>query len=383
MGWSASEQVLTYPFTKLKAGSRGDLENAVSRTCTSQADLFANGTINKWAKYKPVVRPNVSYADQLDSNHQWKSTADWWKGQDGQCGLTFTTFNSLYTGNNPFATGSFLQKLRDWTTDMPWGYTRPSGSSSQPLRAFDFIQYYAAAPKPVTGIYDNLRLYGGGKLTVQLDETRAANDLGIQLDDLIIGNSATSGWYVGILIYKSTSLYSFAFSTNTLGNGADTVEFTGMGNFAGAATIVPFISSVRANQGTNPNAGTFLSCDVAPQSVTIAAESTGVQMTIDAQFKYSLPGPVKYNIRIINNSGSTITVSNMVIALYDGDPSSGGVRVEYKPTIATFSMSNEGTHDETGTFNNQNYDSTKTYYVVVSSSRPEVNGKAAVEPHRG
>ena len=370
MGWDATEQVLTYPFTKLKAGSRGDLENAVIRTCTSQADLFANGTINKWAKYKPVVRPNVSYADQLDSNHQWKTTADWWKGQDGQCGLTFTT----YTGLGSPSSGFFAQLLAG---NLAWGYTRPSGSSSQPLRAFDFIQYYAAAPKPVTGIYDNLRLYGGGKLTVRLDETRAANDLGIQLDDLTISNSPVSGWYAGILIWKSNSQYTFAFSTNTLGNGADTVEFTNMTSYAGSVKIVPFIASKRANQGVDPGAGIYLSCDVAPQSVSIASEVVAVQMTIDAQWKDALHVRVGYEVNIINNTTSAVAVNNLVIALYDG---SQNINTR---SIGNVSIPAQSNQPYSGVFVVQAYDSTKTYSLVVSSSRTEVNGSQVVDEYRG
>lgn len=369
MGWSATEQVLTYPFTKLKAGSRGDLENAVSRTCTSQADLFANGTINKWAKYKPVVRPNVSYADQLDSNHQWKSTADWWKGQNGQCGLTFTTYTALGSPSSGF----FAQLLAG---SLSWGYTRPSGSSSQPLRAFDFIQYYAAAPKPVTGVYDNLRLYGGGKLTVQVDSTRAANDLGIQLDDLTISSSAVSGWYAGILIWKSNIQYTFAFTTTTLGNGIGNVEFTNMTSYSGSVKVVPFIASKRANQGVDPGAGIYLSCDVAPQTVSIAAEVVAVQMTIDAQWKESLHGRAGYEVNIINNTTSAVAVNNLVIKLNDGTQDIG------TRSIGNVSIPAQSNQSYSGWFSVQNYDSSKTYRIVVTSSRTEVNGSAVVEEAR-
>ena len=339
--------------------------------------------INKWAKYKPVKQSGLDFASQRNSDFTWKSTANWWKAHNGQCGMSFTTFSQLYVSNDPFNVNSFLRKLKDG--DLQWTYEAPTGGINQyPFRMFDFLQYDHNAPKPVSGVYDNLQLYDNGKLTVQLDESRAGESLGIQLSDLVINNASTDNWYVGMLIYKNDNLFQFAFSTQTIGNGGNSVEFTGMTNFAGQVTIVPFLSSVRSDQGTDPGAGTFLSCDVAPQTVTIRAEQQNiVTMTIDAQWKYALPGPVSYDVRIINNSGATISVANMVIALYDGDPDNGGVRVEYKPTIETFNMSNGTVHDESGTFNNQNYDPTKTYYVVVSSSRSEVNGKKDVEQFRG
>lgn len=345
-------------------------------------DSFNNPLVNKWAKYKPVKQSGLGFPNQLNSDFTWKTTADWWKGYNGQCGMTFTTYNSLGT-NNMSSSSSFFHELL--AGNLSWGYERPTGGINQyPFRFLDFNYYSHNAPKPVTGVYDNLQVYGGGKLTVQLDESRAQESLGIQLSDLVISNSAVSGWYVGVLIWMSNSQFTFAFSQNTLGgNGGLDVEFTNMTSYGGhTATIVPFLSSVRSNQGVDPGAGIFLSCDVAPQTVNIRAEVTSVTMTIDAQWRWVLPGPVHYDIRIINNSGATVSVSNMVIALYDGDPSDGGVRVEYKPTIATFNISNGDFHDEIGNFVNQYYDSTKTYYVVVSSSRTEVNGKKEVEASR-
>ena len=132
MGWNSSTQILTYPFTKLKASGLGDLESALGRTSTSQVDLFANAPVNKWAKYKAVKMTGVSYADQLDANHEWKSSANWWKGYNGQCGLSFTTYTALGTPGS-----GFLAQLL--AGNLAWGYDRPAGGT-YPLRAFDFIQ---------------------------------------------------------------------------------------------------------------------------------------------------------------------------------------------------------------------------------------------------
>ena len=95
--------------------------------------------------------------------------------------------------------------------------------------------------------------------------TRAQEDLGIQFDDLTIGQTPVSGFYFGVLIYMSSSVgnYAFAFSGETIGNGGTYVQFTNMNTFGGRdVTIVPFLSSVTANQNTSPGSGVFLSCDV-------------------------------------------------------------------------------------------------------------------------
>lgn len=335
------------------------------------------GRINKWAKYKPVRQSGLDFASQRNADFTWKATANWWKAHNGQCGMAFTTFSQLYVSSDPFNANSFLRKLKDG--ELQWTYEAPTGGINQyPFRMFDFLQYDHNAPKPVSGVYDNLQLYDNGKLTVQLDESRAGESLGIQLSDLVINNASTDNWYVGMLIYKNDNLYQFAFSTQTIGNGGNSVEFTGMGDFAGQVTIVPFLSSVRSNQGTDPGNGTFLSCDVAPQTVTIRAEQQNiVSMTIDAQWKYALPGPVRYEIRIINNTGNQVSIGNMVVALYDG---SQNVDTD---TIANFSIPNGDFHDVTGVLMADPYDATKTYKVIVSSNRQEVNGEATVEPFRG
>ncbi len=68
---------------------------------TNHADVgwvCSRGTlINKWAKYKPVILPNVidstviNGVQQLNtSTKQWLSTATWWRGTDGKCGLNAT-----------------------------------------------------------------------------------------------------------------------------------------------------------------------------------------------------------------------------------------------------------------------------------------------------
>ncbi len=371
--------VIEYPFTKIGSGHLGDVETALGRTCKSHVqlvrDIDGNGNrvnvINKWAKYKPVAYNGLT-GSQLDSTtHKWKSNANWWKGADGQCGMTFTTYTALGTPSS-----GFLAQLL--AGNLGWGYTPPSGASTQPLRAFDFIQYLHTAPKPVTGIPDTLRLYGGGKLHIQLDETRAQDNLGIQLSDLTIGGVSTSAWYAGILIWYSNSQYSFAFSTGTLNGGDLSVDFTNMTSYGGKSVkIVPFIASKRANQGTDPGAGVYLSCDVAPQTLTIAAEVVSVQLTINAQWMEALHARVHYDVNIINNTTSAVAVNNLVIALHDG---SQNINTR---NVGNISIPAQNHTEYSGNFMVQNYDSSKTYTIKVSSSRSEVNGSAPVEEPRG
>lgn len=358
-----------------------DMRQILGVSGNTLGQIVGVAPINKWAKYKPIKRSGLHFTDQLNADFTWKSTADWWKNTDGRCGLTFTTYNNIGSPSSGF--------LHDLITTSPswalaWGYEKPTGGiNSYPFRWRDFNYYWHAAQKPVTGVFDNLRLVSNGNntynLTVQLDETRAQDSLGLQLSDLKINNSSVSGWYVGILIYKSSSLYSFAFSTNTIGSNGDlSVSFpTLSASFAGNATIVPFLASKRANQDINPGSGTYLSCDVEPASVTIQAPTANYELSIYAQFGMGYDF-VKYEVNIINNTGSALAVNNLHIKLYDGsqnlyDRNVGNVTVpahdslQYKSSRSEWSI---------------NYDSTKTYKVIVSSSVSAINGEAVVDEPR-
>lgn len=363
-----------------------DMRQILGVSGNTLGQIVGVAPINKWAKYKPIKIAGLHFSSQLNSDFTWKTKAQiqalgqtpWWEGGNGQCGLTFTTFNSLYTSNNPFGTNSFLRKLKDG--DLAWGYEKPTGGiSSYPFRWRDFNYYYHAAPKPVIGVGDTLRLSGNGSLTIQLDENRGdANS--IQLSDLTISNSAVSGWYVGILIYKSDSQYTFAFSTSTIGSNGDlTVSFTNMSAYGGqSVTIVPFLSSVRANQGVNPGNGTFLSCDVAPQTATImAAVQNDVAIDIDAYWRDSFHVRAHYDVKLTNGLGTSATIASLRIGLYEDN-----VEIDYT-TVSTFTLAANGEYPKSGTLtlNNTTYDANKTYTIKVtftangaSKSKSEVIG---------
>lgn len=359
-----SNGILHLPFTKIAANGQGDLQVALGSAIMSQAQLFASQNVNKWAKFKPIKQPNFSYADQMDANQDWLPTATWWKGMDGQCGLTFTTYDSL---------SSFFPAL---LAGLPWGYDRPVAGGSYPLRTYDFNQYYMYAPKPVTGVYNNLQLYNGGQLTVQLDESRGSA-LTVQLSDLTIYGSPVGGWYVGILIYKSASQYTFAFSTNTIGGVGDlNVEFSGMTSYAGSVTVVPFLSSVRSNQGIDPGAGVFLSCDVLPRTANIEPEVQSVVTTINAQWRDSFYVRVGYDVNILNNTYSNFTVNNLLIALYDGYQNIN------TRSIGTATIPARDHTEYSGVFIVDNYDPNKTYTLVVTSDSQYVTGSKVVDAPR-
>lgn len=104
----------------------------------------SNQMINKFAKYKPVRLQNVidstviNGVQQLNtSTKQWLSTANWWRGDDGKCGLNVNVYDTEYKLTQGF--------------ESDWGYLPPRGNSvtpKEPYRLIDFNYYNHNAQMP-------------------------------------------------------------------------------------------------------------------------------------------------------------------------------------------------------------------------------------------
>lgn len=104
----------------------------------------SNQMINKFAKYKPVRLQNVidstviNGVQQLNtSTKQWLSTANWWRGDDGKCGLNINVYDTEYKLTQGF--------------ESDWGYLPPRGNSvtpKEPYRLIDFNYYNHKAQMP-------------------------------------------------------------------------------------------------------------------------------------------------------------------------------------------------------------------------------------------
>jgi hypothetical protein len=106
-----------------------DIRNAVGHSSGDLDTLISSGTINKWAKYKPVRRQGTEFQNQWDSSaRKWKNTATWWKC-DGLCGMTTqvsTEFGSITNSS------SWAYKLINGL--LGWAYQKPQGGSNSPYR---------------------------------------------------------------------------------------------------------------------------------------------------------------------------------------------------------------------------------------------------------
>ena len=96
--------------------------------------------INKWAKYKPVKMAELEYEDELNTTRDgWSADSAWWRGTDGQCGIA----NIVSYGAS--------QLTADTIADLfasNWTYDPPTGGTTCPYRAEDFLRYRHTAQSP-------------------------------------------------------------------------------------------------------------------------------------------------------------------------------------------------------------------------------------------
>lgn len=275
--------------------------------------------INKWAKYKPVVRSSIdTVTGQWDAtNNRWLSTASWWKGDDGHCGLTFTPFTSIGTLND---TNSFLYKLTH--LQLPWTYTKPSGGSISPFRLSDFAQYYADAVEPVgrlagagRTVYVPANGQGSRTLTLNYDAP-ASGDSNLTLADFAHGGVSFQQFYLAVAMIKGSRCI-VASSVNPIGNTGSTVIETSIGyNDIGTWQVIPFLSSVIINAYEEEQTGTYISAGYASLDTIILADSGSIYQ-INASASWSNTAYTQLGIQaIIKNNSSASKTFNGGVTFY-------------------------------------------------------------------
>lgn len=185
--------------------------------------------INKWAKYKPV---RYNFSDNRPSN--------WWKANDGKCGLSFPVYTSPGAIGNA---GSFLYQLVNQLDK--WDYAPPRGGSVEPFRLGDFRGYYhdAIIPVEASGQED---YYISVNNTIQIDFDLAVpsgDPDNLTLSDLVISGTPLSDYYIGVVLYKNSSTYMIGTSSNKMGTGSVSTVISGITqSHVGVWTVYTFLS---------------------------------------------------------------------------------------------------------------------------------------------
>lgn len=196
--------------------------------------LIVNGNINKWAKYKPVRLTVLGTDDQLEEdavNHRmvWKSTADWWKGSDGLCGLSIPSYPS----------GADL----DGETVM-WQYLRPRGlngsgqGAHEWYRFKDFVEYNHNAIVPLGIDFPQYVIRRGGNMETAprvrfLLPATLLDDSNLAISDF----DAIQNCYWGVAAFQDRSLPYFKTADTKVSAGSATIDISDCPLFSAVGTV--------------------------------------------------------------------------------------------------------------------------------------------------
>ena len=179
--------------------SFADVNATIGASHTDLGTMCRDTLINKWAKYKPVEKNLIDTTGQLDGNLNWLSSATWWKGNNGNCGITYNSYTSVASVRTAIVDGAVV-----------WGYTQVSGGSNSPFRLIDFNQYSHNAPSPTTGIgASDAQLKAGAELTVMV-ATSVDDDLSIKLNHI----GAFANYYFTLGVFDSSGTLKFLHSAS-------------------------------------------------------------------------------------------------------------------------------------------------------------------------
>ena len=345
---------------------------------TDLADIIANGNINKWAKYKPIVRATVdTVSGQWDrNNNTWLASANWWRGGDGHCGMTFSVFSDLGTLTN---SSTFLYKL--YHLQLPWTYTKPSGGSSSPFRLQDFARYDSDAV-PCVGqlagaggtIYVPASGQGTRTLTLNYDSP-SAGDTNLTLSDFAHGGTSFTQFYLAVLMVKG-SRYIVVSSVNHIGETGSALIETEVGyDDIGTWQVVPFLSSVIITATGQFQTGTYISAGY-DQLDIIKLASSGSVFQIFASGVWSNIAHTQIGIQVTvknNNSASKTFNGGLTVYIYKTDPSAtsgatGTLEAQYTYST-TFTVNANSSYTIPATLYNQLLDDYFVAYMNVTRNQ--------------
>ena len=190
--------------------------------------------INMWSKYKPVIIALIGTTDQFDfTSNNWKTSATWWKGQTGTCGIV------PYQLNNIADVTSHCDG-----TENGWVYNKPLGGANSPYRLTDFVGYNHAAVPPIS----NFRIdqYNNNQAALVCNVIRSS-DTQLALADLHDFDNRYLAFYA---VRNGQTDRKVMACQSTLGDYGNAIDIE-LGSWnPGTWNIYPFITNERGDDGT-------------------------------------------------------------------------------------------------------------------------------------
>ena len=294
----------------------------ISTSSAKYAVTNAHGKIKKWAKYKPVrIFGNAGILVDHDANPTW------WKGSDGQCGLTIPKLASYAPGG----TGSGANALKDLydNGNADWTYNPPDGTRNYPARTGDFEGYNHNANTPPVFIstMGTRALYNaqGGNETIHLTCGYALdnpNSDTLALGDFTIGSKTLADYTLGFLVYDGTTYKGYAIGAT---DGSRSCSFNTRLNSLpmrhnGSKDYIQYKAYPFLASGRNlVNSNTFVTLpNVTPRTFIVCSFRDYYGLTVNPQATWTYmttqEGKVRQGIKWFISIGSDTGVTVNILA---------------------------------------------------------------------
>lgn len=275
--------------------------------------------INKWAKYKPV---RYNFSDNRPAN--------WWKANDGFCGLSIPTYPSSNIANILSAMDSGIQ----------WTYLPPRGNSTEPFRLGDYAGYNHDAYFPLSEpIIPDVFYQTAGYLQVNVDWDAEIDDTILNITDI----SNLSSYYFAALMKYPTGGYIWKTYEDTIGVGKSIqVDLPLQGTQSGYTyKVYSFLSSAKktSTEGGDPS-GTIVPLPFAPKSFKVL--TSAYRTDVYAEQRTYGSAIVDYTASVKNIGSSSGTFTNVSVSVIFMLRSNDTVVFQDKQ-ILTFTLNAEST----------------------------------------
>lgn len=300
--------------------------------------------INMWSKYKPV--PFTADFPDFSSN--------WWKGNDGNCGINITKYNSM-------------EEIYNATVGSTngWSYDLPTGGESEPFRLGDFRGYDTEAVPPIKGFKfpERAGLNNDASATFEYNTTTEDSPRLVMSDFGSLENC-----YLGVVIWDTTLNKKIAWNTTstTIKAGANKVTVKMSVTYTGSRyKAVPFLCTTTQIQGASIQSAQYYTVPMANKaSVNVVTNLDG--LTIWAEYYYAsgatLPSSLKYKFRYANWSNGA-TSSNKLKLL------NSSMEAIYTKSLPDFTVAYEREYNYPYDMNGNEWESISTLNFDPSATK--------------
>ena len=422
-----ADSIITAPVRHRR--SIGDIQQILGVASQHLYELCSHQNINKWAKYKPVSSPvkDTVTGQWNKAQNRWNLPGDpgveaatWWQNTgtrgsagalatlQGSCGLQYEVFNDIGSTGNP---NTFLSRLIKG--DLPWEYLRPYGGNQSIYRQTDFEEYYHEATPPLGELGKDAHGHipaettpqGYRKFTLSFD-TAGDDNRSLMLKYFKAGGELLSGFYLGVVLYRTNNNYRIVTGANPIGVDGDGASIECQVGYSdtGKWKMFPFLSKYQIVIDGGLPTGPYLSAgwDGTPslpggEEINIVPIGSDKEIILSGVFTSSAKNVIALGeVQIVNESSSQITltggiyVSLRIKQIGSDEPDEEILNWTYNTTIVvqredyfilpttTKTYTQDGdtaeievTHEFTGI----RYDSTKEYFLVAESVDKTIVGQ--------